>query len=155
MRIALDATYSIGEELSGVGLYSREILFGMAVAHPEAQFDFYYRPHRYFRSWRERLPANVRRRMSPGSADLFHGLNQRLPEGRLRRAVSTFHDLFVLTGAGILETTDAGANWSRPIAAPKGLKGIGGLTWMEYDPTSDSLYVMKMGSELYKLARGK
>ena len=96
--IALDASYSIGEELSGVGLYSREILFGLAAAHPEVRFDFYYRPHRYFRSWRERLPANSRRRMSPGSADLFHGLNQRLPEGRLPRAVSTFHDLFVLTG---------------------------------------------------------
>jgi glycosyltransferase involved in cell wall biosynthesis len=36
--------------------------------------------------------------MSAGGADLFHGLNQRLPEGRLGRAVATFHDLFVLTG---------------------------------------------------------
>jgi glycosyltransferase involved in cell wall biosynthesis len=33
----------------------------------------------------------------PG-ADLFHGLNQRLPAARMRRAVATFHDLFVLTG---------------------------------------------------------
>ncbi|HUE04879.1 MAG TPA: glycosyltransferase family 1 protein, partial [Bryobacteraceae bacterium] len=32
------------------------------------------------------------------SADLFHGLNQRLPQTRLRRAVTTFHDLFVMTG---------------------------------------------------------
>jgi glycosyltransferase involved in cell wall biosynthesis len=29
---------------------------------------------------------------------LFHGLNQRLPEKRLRRAIATFHDLFVITG---------------------------------------------------------
>ena len=35
---------------------------------------------------------------APRSADLFHGLNQRLPHARLRRAVTTFHDLFVLTG---------------------------------------------------------
>lgn len=103
MTIALDATYSIGEELSGVGLYSREILLGMAAAHPEARFDFCYRAHRYVRSWARPLPANARRRLlaeplGPRSADLFHGLNQRLPRIPLRRAVATFHDLFVLTG---------------------------------------------------------
>jgi glycosyltransferase involved in cell wall biosynthesis len=32
------------------------------------------------------------------SALLFHGLNQRLPRRRFKRQVSTFHDLFVLTG---------------------------------------------------------
>jgi glycosyltransferase involved in cell wall biosynthesis len=103
LTIALDATYSIGEALSGVGLYSREILFGLAAAHPEASFQFYYRPHRYFRSWKTRLPSNASRRLlaeplGPRSADLFHGLNQRLPHIRLRRAIATFHDLFVLTG---------------------------------------------------------
>jgi glycosyltransferase involved in cell wall biosynthesis len=36
-------------------------------------------------------------RFVPGH-DVFHGLNQRLPKGRLRKAVCTFHDLFVLTG---------------------------------------------------------
>ena len=103
MTIALDATYSTGEELSGVGLYSREILFGVAAAHKETHFDFCYRPHRYREAWRLELPANVSRRMilepfSPRGADLFHGLNQRLPRLRLRRAVATFHDLFVMTG---------------------------------------------------------
>src|SRR5216684_586475 len=34
----------------------------------------------------------------PGSADLFHGLNQRIHFARHRRTVSTFHDLFVMTG---------------------------------------------------------
>jgi glycosyltransferase involved in cell wall biosynthesis len=29
---------------------------------------------------------------------LFHGLNQRLPELRLRKSIATFHDLFVMTG---------------------------------------------------------
>jgi len=61
--------------------------------------------------------------------------------------------MFVLTQAGIVETTDGGASWGKPIAAPKDLKGIGGLTWLEYDPKSDSLYIMKMNSDLYKLAR--
>jgi len=102
MNFALDATYSLGENLSGVGVYSREILMGMAEAHPEARLAFCYRPHRFARSFLERLPANCRRRLlldgfPPRSADVFHGLNQRLPRKRLRRAVCTFHDLFVLT----------------------------------------------------------
>lgn len=55
------------------------------------------------RSFRERLPANCRRFLlqepiAPRRADLFHGLNQRLPTVRPRRTVTTFHDLFVLTG---------------------------------------------------------
>ena len=49
------------------------------------------------------FPPNVRRRLlaeplGPRFADLFHGLNQRLPRFRMRRAVATFHDLFVMTG---------------------------------------------------------
>ena len=102
-KIAVDATYSVGDELSGVGLYSREMLLGLTAAHPEARFDFCYRPHRYWRSRAAPLPANARRRLlaepfGPRAADLFHGLNQRLPRIPLRRAITTFHDLFVLTG---------------------------------------------------------
>ena len=85
-----------------MGLYSREILFGMAAAHPEVDFQFCYRPHRYFRSWRETLPPNARRRLlaeplGPRRAQLFHGLNQRLPGMALAHPVATFHDLFVMT----------------------------------------------------------
>jgi glycosyltransferase involved in cell wall biosynthesis len=98
LNIALDATYSWGEHLSGVGLYSREILFGLAASHPDSRFQFYYRPHRYFRSRHDRLPPNASRRLIPRSFDIFHGLNQRLPRIPLRRSVATFHDLFVLTG---------------------------------------------------------
>jgi photosystem II stability/assembly factor-like uncharacterized protein len=61
--------------------------------------------------------------------------------------------LFVLTKDGVVESADGGATWSEPLAPPKGLKGISALTWLEYDPTSDTLYLMKMGSELYKLSR--
>ncbi len=103
MTVALDATYSTGEALSGVGVYSREILWGLAAAHRRTRFHFCYRAHRFLRSFRESLPANARRRIlaEPWGgrwADLFHGLNQRLPRMRLRRAVVTFHDLFVITG---------------------------------------------------------
>ncbi len=63
--------------------------------------------------------------------------------------------VFVLTGAGIVESTDGGITWAKPIAPPKDLNGIGGLTWLEYDPKHDVLYLMKMGSDLFKLANGK
>ena len=101
--VALDATYSIGDVLSGVGLYSREILYGLAAAHPELRFDFWYRPHRFLRAGKEALPRNVRRRLlagplGPRGPGLFHGLNQRMPPMLPRRSVATFHDLFVLTG---------------------------------------------------------
>ena len=101
MKIALDATYSAGEHLSGVGVYSREILWGLARTD-YARWVWCYRPHRFLRSWKERLPSGCRRGLlfdsrTPG-ADLFHGLNQRLPKARLRQAVVTFHDLFVMTG---------------------------------------------------------
>ncbi len=102
VRIALDATYSIGENLSGIGVYSREILYGLAAAHPEIEFRFCYRPHRLLESFSGGLPANARRSLLHGpfapSSALFHALNQRLPNTRIRRSVTTFHDLFVITG---------------------------------------------------------
>jgi photosystem II stability/assembly factor-like uncharacterized protein len=61
--------------------------------------------------------------------------------------------MFVLTGAGIVESKDGGESWSRPHAVPKALKGVSSLTWMDYDPLHDHLYIMKMGSDLYKLER--
>jgi glycosyltransferase involved in cell wall biosynthesis len=102
LKIALDATYSLGRDLSGVGVYSREILQGLARAHAEASYLFCYRPHRFLRSFAEQLPRNASRRLllqnRAPSADLFHGLNQRLGSGAYRHAVSTFHDLFVISG---------------------------------------------------------
>jgi glycosyltransferase involved in cell wall biosynthesis len=97
--IALDATYSLGRNLSGVGVYSREILFGLAQAHPQEQFLFYYRPHRLLRSFQDSLPRNASRRVLTGapSAPVFHALNQRVDYAG-HRTVSTFHDLFVMTG---------------------------------------------------------
>jgi len=103
LRIALDATYAIGEELSGVGLYSREILGGLAALRPDIRFEYWLRPHRFFRAAGLAARPNTRRRLlvgplGPRGAALFHGLNQRLPAMRLRATVVTFHDLFVMTG---------------------------------------------------------
>jgi glycosyltransferase involved in cell wall biosynthesis len=100
VQIALDATYSLGKNLSGVGVYSRALMFGLARAQPSHRFLFYYRPHRLLKSFSDALPRNARRRLlrgAPGRVDLFHALNQRV-EARARRTVSTFHDLFVMTG---------------------------------------------------------
>ena len=103
MKIALDASYSLDRDLSGVGVYSLEMLEGLAAAHPEARFQFCYRAHRLARSFGTRLPGNAKRFLlaenrAPQSADIFHALNQRLPRARPRHTIVTFHDLFVLTG---------------------------------------------------------
>jgi glycosyltransferase involved in cell wall biosynthesis len=99
VHVALDATYSLGRNLSGVGVYSREILFGLARSHPKDQFLFCYRPHRFLRSFRDPLPRNAGRRLlrRVPNADVFHALNQRV-DAPARRTVTTFHDLFVITG---------------------------------------------------------
>jgi glycosyltransferase involved in cell wall biosynthesis len=103
LRIALDATYSLDQALSGVGVYSREILHGLAQTRPAAQFDWFYRWRRYRKSRHLPLPPNATRRLlSDGWGDrgaaLFHGLNQRLPRRRFSKQIATFHDLFVLSG---------------------------------------------------------
>lgn len=101
MTLNLDATYSLGENLSGVGVYSRRILDGLAAAHPEHSFRFCYRPHRFAAALREPRSPNVRIRPLIDalgcSGELFHGLNQRLPRRLRQPAVTTFHDLFVMT----------------------------------------------------------
>lgn len=103
MRIALDATYSLGDNLSGVGAYSREILHGLAGSGFAEAWDWFYRWHSYrIGRWTPK-PRGVTSRLLADSwgnrsADLFHGLNQRLPKKRFQKQVATFHDLFVLTG---------------------------------------------------------
>ena len=64
--------------------------------------------------------------------------------------------LFVLTSDGVIESVDAGKTWAKPIPLPQEVKGAG-LTWLDYDPKGDVLYLMRMGSDLYrwKLAEGK
>ncbi len=93
----------MGSALSGVGVYSRELLQGLAASDFAEGWDWFYRSQRYWRARFRKTPANVRVRAlyskrGDRSAALFHGLNQRLPELRFRRQVATFHDLFVLSG---------------------------------------------------------
>ena len=102
MPIALDATYSLGDHLTGVGVYSHELLHGLAASDLAGKWEWFYRSQRYWRALAAHLPSNVECRFlaeSIGSraAPLFHGLNQRLPHRRFRRQIATFHDLFVLS----------------------------------------------------------
>ena len=105
LKIALDATYGLGANLSGVGVYSRELLHGLATLQPDVEWSWHYRPQH----WRHILfgtsPPEIRRRfLWEGRApdcNLFHGLGQRLPAvfdilPRRVRTVATFHDLFVM-----------------------------------------------------------
>jgi glycosyltransferase involved in cell wall biosynthesis len=103
LTVVIDATYSIGDEISGIGVYSREIIARLAERLADQTVLLAYRPHRVLRALRTPVPPRCKRRIlwdtrRVRGADLIHGLNQRLPEVRYPLAVSTFHDLFVLTG---------------------------------------------------------
>jgi len=99
--IAADATYTLDRNPTGIAVYSRELLNGLARAHPEAGFLFCYRPHRFARALAQPLRTNVWRwplmEGGPRQGALFHGLNQRLPARRWPLQVATFHDLFVMS----------------------------------------------------------
>jgi glycosyltransferase involved in cell wall biosynthesis len=102
VRIALDATYSVDPQPSGIAVYSRELLSGLAQTHPHDEFFFCYRPKQWTHASRPNF-SNARRRLLQSplatfTADLFHALNQRVDRRPARKVVSTFHDLFVMTG---------------------------------------------------------
>jgi glycosyltransferase involved in cell wall biosynthesis len=80
-------------------VYSREILFGLASTHPKDRFRFCYRSHRFLRSFADPLPRNASRRILRGApkGEVFHALNQRV-DAAAHRTVTTFHDLFVISG---------------------------------------------------------
>lgn len=102
MRIALDATYSVDAQPSGIAVYSRELLAGLSLAYPGDHFVHAYRPKQFVRSHKPSMP-NVRRTiLLPGlrlfGANVFHALNQRVDRREAQRVVATFHDLFVISG---------------------------------------------------------
>jgi hypothetical protein len=62
--------------------------------------------------------------------------------------------LFVLAETSIKESRDGGDTWLKPIALPRGFV-ITSSTWVEHDAANDIIYLMKPGSDLYKLVRRK
>jgi len=96
VRIALDCTYSVDPFPSGIAVYSRQLMAGLASSPGEDEFLFTYR----LKQFRQASPP--RRLLLPFfptfRADIFHALNQRLDGRPARCVISTFHDLFVMTG---------------------------------------------------------
>ncbi len=106
MQIALDATYLVDPHPSGISVYSHELLNGLAAAHPSDSFLHHYRIKQLQRAPAPKFP-NVRNRLLlpplPATLpwnrpDIFHALNQRVDLRAGKQVVSTFHDLFVMTG---------------------------------------------------------
>lgn len=102
MRVALDATYSVDPHPSGIAIYSRELMKGLAQTFPGDRYLHCFRPKQFLRSSSIDAPNASRRLLIPPSqtfkADLFHALNQRVDKRPAKRLVTTFHDLFVITG---------------------------------------------------------
>jgi len=106
VRVALDATYCVDPHPSGIAVYSRELLAGLASSYPGDEFLHCYRAKQLRRSGRPSGPNVSRRLLLPGlpiwfpafKADLFHALNQRVDVRPAKKVVATFHDLFVMTG---------------------------------------------------------
>ena len=106
MFVALDATYLVDPHPSGIAVYSRELLDGLARTHPNDEYIHLYRM-KQFRRCAAPAFANVRNRLllpvlpptvtwkRPG---VFHALNQRVDQYSGKCIISTFHDLFVMTG---------------------------------------------------------
>jgi glycosyltransferase involved in cell wall biosynthesis len=103
VRIGLDASYSVDKHPSGIAIYSREILDGLAAGHVADRFTHYYRPKQYCLAPAAEKANIQNRRLLPllggvfGKSDVFHALNQRVDRRMGRRVVATFHDLFVMT----------------------------------------------------------
>ncbi len=102
MRVALDATYSLDSQPTGIAVYSQHLLRGLAESYPADRFLHCYRVKQYRRAARPGWKNASKRLLLPPlptfQADIFHGLNQRIDRRPARRTVATFHDLFVMTG---------------------------------------------------------
>jgi|GEM_PF-6661009 len=92
---------------------------------------------------------------SSAGANNFKPVNETWKEVRAHadKARDAKH-LFVLAETSIKESRDGGATWLKSISAPKGFV-MTSCTWVDYDATNDVVYLMKPGSDLYKLARRK
>lgn len=107
MRIALDLTYASPRERYGIGVYSAQLAQALARIDRANSYYFCYRPSYLLRGG-QRLAmdqANIHTRLLQEplnwllarQAEIFHGLNLRLPRQRFHREVVTLHDVYSLT----------------------------------------------------------
>jgi glycosyltransferase involved in cell wall biosynthesis len=111
--IALDATYSVDPQLSGIGVYSRRLIETLVTLDTQHRFMICYRLSRWGRRAHFLRPGTVpgaRARFStqvyqepltfwlPFQAQLFHSLAQRPPAFHFRKEIVTVFDIFPITG---------------------------------------------------------
>ncbi len=101
MRVALDATYSVDSQPSGIAVYSQHLLHGLATRYRDDKFIYSYRPKQFFKA-PSPAASNARKAillplLPVLGAEVFHALNQRVDRRSTKTVVSTFHDLFVMT----------------------------------------------------------
>jgi len=112
--IALDATYSVDPEPSGIAVYSRKLVGALAGLETPHRFLLCYRLSRFSRRHEFLRPAprvgSAKSQFSirfyqepltfwlPWRADLFHSLAQRPPAFRFKREIVTVFDIFPITG---------------------------------------------------------
>lgn len=92
---------------------------------------------------------------SPAGANNFKLVSETWKEVRAHaeKARDPKHVL-VLAETSIKESRDGGATWLKSISLPRGFV-LTSSTWVEFDAANDVVYLMKPGSDLYKLARRK
>jgi len=112
--VALDATYAVEPEPSGIAVYSRKLIEALAGLETPHRFLLCYRLSRFSRRREFLRPApraglrksqfSVRLFQEPltfwlpWQAELFHSLAQRPPAFRFKREVITVFDIFPITG---------------------------------------------------------
>jgi glycosyltransferase involved in cell wall biosynthesis len=110
--IALDATYSVDPEPSGIGVYSRRLIEALLMLDTPHRFLICYRLSRLGRRRYFLRPGAIpaRARFSvrvyqepltfwlPRQAQLFHSLAQRPPAFRFPKEIVTVFDIFPITG---------------------------------------------------------
>ena len=112
--IALDATYTVEPEPSGIAVYSRKLIEGLSGLETSHRFLLCYRLSRLGRRREFLRPApkagSLESQFSvrlfqepltfwlPWQAELFHSLAQRPPAFRFKKEIVTVFDIFPITG---------------------------------------------------------
>ncbi len=110
--IAIDATYTVEREPSGIAVYSRKLIEALAAIESPHRFLVCYRlsrfgrrreflrPARLLRSGRPAFSVRVYQEFLtfwlPREAEIFHSLAQRPPAFRFKKEIVTLHDVFPL-----------------------------------------------------------
>jgi len=112
--IAIDATYAVDPEPSGIAVYSRKLIESLAGLETPHRFLLCYRLSRFGRrleflrpqarsgsrgpTFSVRLFQEPFTFWLPWQAEVFHSLAQRPPAFHFRKEIVTIHDIFPLTG---------------------------------------------------------